>query len=168
MNSQTQILVAIGTALFVLGIVGFVTRRTLILMVLSLELMAVGVLVNLISFSIHHQDFGGQVLAVLVLTVAACEAAIALALFVSLYRRAPTLDSRAWRHLAEQRSTEPDEPLDDDSEAEAYPKLTPAGLDPLRHPQSLSPQAEDERDPTDDAFRKNRLPESNSGAAGHE
>ncbi len=63
--------------LFSLGMIGFLTRRSLILMFLSLEMMLAGVSVNLIAFSKHYANFQGQVLAIMVLTIAACEAAIA-------------------------------------------------------------------------------------------
>ena len=97
----TQNLLVFGGVLFVIGMVGFMTRRSLILMFLSLEMMLSGVSVNLIAFSRHHQNYQGQILAVMVLTIAACEAAIALALVVSLYRRKATLDVAAWDELSE-------------------------------------------------------------------
>ena len=97
----TQNLLVFGGILFVIGMVGFLTRRSLILMFLSLEMMLSGVSVNLIAFSRHHQNYQGQILAIMVLTIAACEAAIALALVVSLYRRKATLDIAAWDELGE-------------------------------------------------------------------
>jgi NADH-quinone oxidoreductase subunit K len=134
-ETLTQNLLVFGGVLFVIGMVGFLTRRSLILMFLSLEMMLSGVSVNLIAFSRHHQNYQGQILAIMVLTIAACEAAIALALVVSLYRRKQTLDIAAWDELSETlipkvvdapaTLTEPDM---------EFPKLTPAGLDPLSRP----------------------------------
>ncbi len=131
----TQNLLVFGGVLFVLGMVGFLTRRSLILMFLSLEMMLSGVSVNLIAFSRHHENYQGQILAIMVLTIAACEAAIALALVVSLYRRKATLDIAAWDELSETlvpRVVEVPETLNE-PEME-FPKLTPAGLDPLSRP----------------------------------
>ena len=131
----TQNLLVFGGVLFALGMVGFLTRRSLILMFLSLEMMLSGVSVNLIAFSRHHENYQGQILAIMVLTIAACEAAIALALVVSLYRRKATLDIAAWDELSETlvpKVAEVPETLNE-SEME-FPKLTPAGLDPLSRP----------------------------------
>jgi NADH-quinone oxidoreductase subunit K len=104
----------VGAVLFTLGAVGFVTRRNLFLMVLSVEMMLQGVSVNLVAFGRYWGDMSGQSFTVFVLTVAACEAAIALSLVLALYQRRATLDVGAWRDLAEP-STEPaglvDEPV---------------------------------------------------------
>lgn len=130
----TQNLLVFGGLLFCIGLVGFLTRRSLILMFLSLEMMLSGVSVNLIAFSRHHQNYEGQIMAIMVLTVAACEAAIALALVVSLYRRKATLDIKAWDDLSETiipKIVEP--PMAPESHL-AFPKLTPAGLDPMENP----------------------------------
>ncbi len=135
MNETTQNLLVFGGVLFVIGMVGFLTRRSLILMFLSLEMMLSGVSVNLIAFSRHHQNYQGQILAVMVLTIAACEAAIALALVVSLYRRKATLDVAAWDDLSETLIPKVIEsPQTLEEPAMEFPKLTPAGLDPLSRP----------------------------------
>ncbi len=134
-GALTQNLLVFGGILFVIGMVGFMTRRSLILMFLSLEMMLSGVSVNLIAFSRHHQNYQGQILAIMVLTIAACEAAIALALVVSLYRRKATLDIAVWDELSETlvpKAIEGPNTLTD-PELE-FPKLTPAGLDPMSHP----------------------------------
>ncbi len=131
----TQNLLVFGGVLFVIGMVGFLTRRSLILMFLSLETMLAGVSVNLIAFSKIHMNYQGQVLSIMVLTIAACEAAIALALVVSLYRRKPTLDVMAWNELSETLiPDEPEAPTHPSSHEDEYPTLTPAGLDPLVRP----------------------------------
>ena len=131
----TQNLLVFGGVLFVIGTVGFLTRRSLILMFLSLEMMLSGVSVNLIAFSRHHQNYQGQILAIMVLTIAACEAAVALALVVSLFRRKATLDIVAWDELSESLVPKAIEAPDRLTETELeFPKLTPAGLDPMSRP----------------------------------
>lgn len=141
-HSEVQNLLVLGGILFALGLIGFLTRRSLILMFLSLETMLSGVSLNLIVFSRYHQNYQGQILAVMVLTIAACEAAIALAMVVSLYRRKATLDVQAWDDLSE--TIMPKQPEGDylgASHEEIYPKLIPAGLDPLAKPVPSSLQA---------------------------
>jgi NADH-quinone oxidoreductase subunit K len=130
----TQNLLVFGGLLFVIGMVGFLTRRSLILMFLSLEMMLSGVSVNLIAFSRHHQNYQGQILAIMVLTIAACEAAIALALVVSLYRRKATLDVAAWDELSETLVPKIVEVPETLAEPEMeFPKLTPVGPDVAAH-----------------------------------
>lgn len=145
--ANTQNLLILGGALFAIGMVGFLTRRSLILMFLSLETMLSGVSINLIAFSRLHMNYQGQILAIMVLTVAACEAAIALALIVSLYRRKATLDVQAWDELSE--TLVPKEPQDAipslhgslEGVETSFPKLVPAGLDPLASPVPSSLEA---------------------------
>lgn len=90
---------AIGSTLFVLGLIGFVTRRNLILMFLCTEMMFQGIAVTLIAFAKHHGNLAGQSFVIFILTVAACEAALALGLVVLLFRRRRTLDADAWHDL---------------------------------------------------------------------
>lgn len=124
-----------GGTLFSLGFIGFMTRRSLILMFLSLEMMLAGVSVNLVAFSRHHGNFQGQVLVIMVLVVAACEAAIALALIVSLYRKKATLDVKAWDELSEfDVQNDHDEIQDLNQPHPQFPTLTPSGLDPMQTP----------------------------------
>lgn len=85
-----------GAILFVLGLVGFVSRRNLIVMFLCTEMMFQGVVVTLVAASRYHMNFDGQVFVIFVLTVAAAEAALALGLVVLLFRRRHTLDAEAW------------------------------------------------------------------------
>jgi NADH-quinone oxidoreductase subunit K len=88
-----------GAVLFVLGLVGFVTRRNMIIMFLCTEMMFQGVAVSLIAFSRFHMNFTGQSFVIFVLTIAAAEAALALGLVVLLFRRRRTLDASAWSEL---------------------------------------------------------------------
>lgn len=133
--SEAHNLLLLGGILFAIGMIGFLTRRSLILMFLSLETMLSGVSLNLIVFSRMHHNYQGQILAVMVLTIAACEAAIALAMVVSLFRRKPTLDVQAWDELSETIIPHsPDEEFEGFAQEEHYPTLVPAGLDPLDKP----------------------------------
>jgi NADH-quinone oxidoreductase subunit K len=135
MNELTQQLLLFGALIFVLGMVGFLTRRSMILMFLSLEMMLAGVSLNLVAFSRLHQNYQGQLFAIMILAVAACEAALALALVVSLHRRRATLDVNAWTDINETPKLPGSEPtLSVPEPTHEYPKLTPAGLDPLVQP----------------------------------
>lgn len=95
----------VGAALFALGLVGFVTRRNLIIIFLCTELMFQGIIVNLVAFGRYPLNgaptLDGQVFSLFLLAVAASEAALALALVVLLYRNKATLDANAWRLLRE-------------------------------------------------------------------
>lgn len=88
-----------GAVLFVLGTVGFLTRRNLIIMFLCTEMMFQGVAVSLVALSRFHLNATGQTFVIFVLTVAAAEAALALGLVVLLFRRKRTLDAAAWAAL---------------------------------------------------------------------
>lgn len=122
---------AVGAILFILGMIGFLTRRNLILMMLSAELMLHGVSVNLTAFGRHHQHASGQVFTIFVLTIAACEAGLALSLILTLYQRRKSLDVCLWGHLGEPDSQPPaiESPAASQPEAE-FPHLTPAGRVP--------------------------------------
>ncbi|MEL7349029.1 MAG: NADH-quinone oxidoreductase subunit NuoK [Planctomycetota bacterium] len=90
---------ATAAVLFCLGLVGFVTRRNLIVMFLCTEMMFQGVAISLIAFSAYHGNVTGQTFVIFVLTIAAAEAALALGLVVMLFRRRRTLDAEAWAQL---------------------------------------------------------------------
>lgn len=91
----------VGAVLFALGLVGFLTRRNLITMFLCAELMLQGVVINLLAFGRFHGTLSGQVTGLFVITVAACEAGLAMALFLVLYKRGKTLDSGDWQQVRE-------------------------------------------------------------------
>jgi NADH-quinone oxidoreductase subunit K len=78
---------AVAAIIFTLGILGiFLNRKNVIVILMSIELILLSVNINLVSFSVYLGDLVGQVFALLVLTVAAAEAAIGLAILVSFYR----------------------------------------------------------------------------------
>jgi NADH-quinone oxidoreductase subunit K len=132
-----QVLVA-SVVLFSLGVLGFLTRRSLILMFLSLELMLASASLSFVAFGRHHGNDGGQMFAILILTVAACEAALALSLIVVMHRSRPTLDAQAWTDLHEAKRSLQEPSFDEDAVVdETQPSLTPAGLDPRVRPASL-------------------------------
>ncbi len=88
--------------LFGIGLVGFLSRRNMIVMFLCAEMMLQGVSVSLVAWGRYHNDWGGQMLVIFILTVAACEAAIALALVLMLFQRTGRLDIAAWQDLREE------------------------------------------------------------------
>ena len=77
----------LGAIIFSLGTLGiFLNRKNVIVILMSVELILLAVNINLVSFSIYLQDITGQIFTMLILTVAAAEAAIGLAIIVSYYR----------------------------------------------------------------------------------
>ncbi len=91
--------VIVGAVLFALGLVGFLTRKNLIIIFLCTELMFQGVIVNLVAYSRLHENLEGQSFALFLLAIAAVEASLALALVVLLFRRKGTLDVDVWRMM---------------------------------------------------------------------
>jgi NADH-quinone oxidoreductase subunit K len=124
----------VGALLFGIGMVGFLSRRNMIVMFLSVEIMLQGVSVSLVAWSRFHNDFGGQMLVVFIIAVAACEAAIALALILMLFARRGKLDIADWQLLREANQTPfQDEPLRSElsDRAAPLPRLAPAGVQPV-------------------------------------
>jgi NADH-quinone oxidoreductase subunit K len=82
----------LAAILFTLGIFGiFLNRKNVIIILMSIELMLLAVNINFVAFSVHLGDLVGQVFALLVLTVAAAEAAIGLAIIVVYFRNRGTI-----------------------------------------------------------------------------
>lgn len=88
--------ILVGAVLFALGLVGFLSRRNLIVIFLSTEVMFQGVVINAVAFSRLHEHLEGQAFALFLLVIAAVEAGLALGMVVLLYRRRGTLDAEAW------------------------------------------------------------------------
>jgi NADH-quinone oxidoreductase subunit K len=87
-----NILLTVSTLIFLLGALGLVlNKRNLLVILMSIELMLVGVNLNFIFFSLYLDDILGQVFALYILTVAAAESAIGLALFTVYYKDKQTL-----------------------------------------------------------------------------
>jgi NADH-quinone oxidoreductase subunit K len=129
----------VGAILFALGMIGFLARRNLIIMFLSAEMMLQGVAINLVAFARFHGNLQGQAFTLFIITVAACEAGIALALILMLYRQRRSLDVSLWQELREpgQEATVDEEPLPAPPPAPPLPQLTPSGIEP-RHQGDIS------------------------------
>ena len=77
----------LGAILFILGVFGiFLNRKNVITILMSIELMLLSVNINLVAFSSYHNDIAGQIFTIFILTVAAAEAAIGLAILVVFFR----------------------------------------------------------------------------------
>ncbi len=126
----------LGAALMAIGMVGFLARRNLIVMFLSAEMMLQGVALTLVAFGRFHGNWTGQVFTIVILTVAASEAAIALALVLVLFKRQSSLDVSLWNELREPGLPLAEDVADDAEPAEfapgpeSYPHLTPSGIEP--------------------------------------
>ncbi len=82
----------VAAMLFVIGVFGiFLNRKNIIIILMSIELMLLAVNINFVAFSTHLGDIGGQVFTLFVLTVAAAEAAIGLAILVCFHRNRGTI-----------------------------------------------------------------------------
>ena len=83
----------VAAILFTLGIFGiFLNRKNVIVILMSIELMLLAVNINFVAFSVHLQDLVGQVFAMFVLTVAAAEAAVGLAILVVYFRNRGSIE----------------------------------------------------------------------------
>jgi NADH-quinone oxidoreductase subunit K len=133
MTGEFNAHLAVGAVLFVIGAIGFVTRRNLILMMLSAELMLHGVSLNLLAFGRIFGRMDGQAFTVFVLTVAACEAGLSLSIILSLYQRMKSLDVELWSSLKEPDVTarlSSDAELPTEEPEMYFPSLTGAGAMP--------------------------------------
>ena len=88
-----------GAIIFSIGTLGiFLNRKNVIVILMSVDLILLAVNINLVSFSIYLQDITGQIFTMLILTVAAAEAAIGLAIIVAYYRnRGSVIVEDIWR-----------------------------------------------------------------------
>jgi NADH-quinone oxidoreductase subunit K len=134
MNVPLHYHLCLGAALFAIGTVGFLTRRNLITIFLSVELMLQGVMLNLVAFASHHGQMTGQAFAMMVVTVAACEAGVALAMILTLYKSRKSLDVSVWQDLRESSvdATSDPFPIPAMREEPPLPKLPEAGRLPAR------------------------------------
>ncbi len=82
----------LAATLFILGVFGiFINRKNVITILMSIELMLLAVNINLVAFSVYLHDLVGQIFAMFILTVAAAEAAIGLAILVVYHRNRGTI-----------------------------------------------------------------------------
>jgi NADH-quinone oxidoreductase subunit K len=82
----------LSAMLFVIGVVGVLIRKNIIIILLSIELMLNAANINFVAFSHYLQDITGQVFVFFVMTVAAAEVAIGLAIIIALYRNRSTIN----------------------------------------------------------------------------
>ncbi len=83
----------LGAILFAIGIVGiFLNRKNVIILLMAIELMLLAVNMNFIAFSHYLQDISGQIFVFFILTVAAAESAIGLAILIALFRNLRTIN----------------------------------------------------------------------------
>lgn len=80
----------LSAAVFMIGVFGFLTRRNIIIMFMSIELMLNAVNISLVALSHYMQDMRGQILVFFIIAVAAAEAAIGLAIIIALFRNKDT------------------------------------------------------------------------------
>lgn len=83
--------IVLSALMFSIGIFGFLARRNLIIIFMSLELMLNSVNISLVAFSHYLQSMRGQILVFFIITVAAAEAAIGLAILIAFYKNNPTI-----------------------------------------------------------------------------
>ena len=87
MDIGTMHYLILAALLFTIGVIGiFLNRRNVIVILMSIELILLSVNINLVAFSIYLQDLVGQVFTMFILTVAAAEAAVGLAIIVIYYK----------------------------------------------------------------------------------
>ena len=90
----------LGAILFAISVVGiFLNRRNVIILLMAIELMLLAVNMNFVAFSHYLGDMAGQVFVFFILTVAAAEAAIGLAILVVLFREVDTINTEDLDHL---------------------------------------------------------------------
>ena len=80
----------LAAALFVIGVIGVLTRRNVIIVLMSLELMLNAVNINLVAFARHLNSVEGHVFAIFIITVAAAEAAVGLGILIAFFRNRET------------------------------------------------------------------------------
>ena len=85
--------VYLGTALFTVGVIGVLTRRNVIIILMSIELILNAVNINLVAFSRYLGGVDGQIFAIFVITDAAAEAAVGLGLLIALFRNKETVNA---------------------------------------------------------------------------
>ncbi len=91
--------------LFSLGLIGAVSRRNIIIIYMSIELMLNAVSIMLVSYSSFYNTNTGVVLSIMVTAIAAAEAALFMALFVTLYRKKKSLDTSLFNSLKDTNAT---------------------------------------------------------------
>lgn len=91
--------IILSVIIFCVGVFGVLIRRNLIIILMSIELMLSAVNIAFVSFSKTHGGLDGQAVVLLVFVIAACEAAVGMAIIVSLFRLRGTIDIGRWKEL---------------------------------------------------------------------
>ncbi|MEK6693005.1 MAG: NADH-quinone oxidoreductase subunit NuoK [Nitrospirota bacterium] len=84
--------IILSMIVFAIGVFGFLARRNAIIMFISVELMLNAVNISLVAFSYYLQDIRGHILVFFIISIAAAEAAIGLAILIALFRNKPTVN----------------------------------------------------------------------------
>ena len=93
MTIPVQWYLLLGTGLFSIGVIGVLTRRNMIIILMSIELILNAVNINLVAFSQVFRSVDGQVFGIFVVTDAAAEAAVGLGLIIALFRNKETVNA---------------------------------------------------------------------------
>ncbi len=91
MEVTTSHYVVLSTLLLLIGVIGILTRRNILVLLMSVELILNAVNINLVAFSAALQQVHGQVFSIFVITVAAAEAAVGLGILIALFRNKQTV-----------------------------------------------------------------------------
>jgi NADH-quinone oxidoreductase subunit K len=94
-----QSLLTLSAVLFIIGVCGFITRRNVLIMFMSVELMLNAANLALVAFSRHNASMDPQVVAMFVMSLAAAEVAVGLAIIVAVFRRRDTVNIDDLRNL---------------------------------------------------------------------
>ncbi len=94
-----QSLLTLSAVLFIIGVCGFITRRNVLIMFMSVELMLNAANLALVAFSRHNASMDPQVVAMFVMALAAAEVAVGLAIIVAVFRRRDTVNIDDLRNL---------------------------------------------------------------------
>jgi NADH-quinone oxidoreductase subunit K len=89
----TEYYIFLGTGLFIIGVIGVLTRRNVLIILMSIELILNAVNINLMAFSQYFKSVDGQVFAIFVITDAAAEAAVGLGLIIAFFRTTETVNA---------------------------------------------------------------------------
>jgi len=130
--NELQNYLVVGGLLFSIGLIGLLVRRNMIVMFLCVEMMLQGVSVSLVAWGRFHGDWGGQMLVIFIVTVAACEAAIGLAMILAVFNYSKQLDIAFWQEVREE-GIPPfiDHEIPEEREEDrVWPTLSPAGVEP--------------------------------------
>lgn len=88
---STEHYLALSLALFTIGVIGVLTRRNVIVILMSIELILNAVNINLVAFAQHYSNVNGQVFAIFIITDAAAEAAVGLGIIIAYFKNRQTV-----------------------------------------------------------------------------